>query len=163
MADVFGQIALERLLFPEYEYDIHYLSDAKSYRAHGTSLLRTNGRHDAPFDDEGGDRSENQTAATETLAVKKTDMVQKRVREFLHEQVKDPFCKQTAETALQPASQYDHDHYRFLICMSALDEMLQRIAPKQLKTTVLYLASYRHPPGHLGCSRMFYTLRQEQY
>lgn len=47
--------------------------------------------------------------------MEETDEMTITVEELLQEQADDPFCKQAAEAARQPDSQYDHDHYGFQI------------------------------------------------
>lgn len=60
----------------------------------------------------------------EVLALKETDVMPITAECSLQEQAKDSFCKQVAEPAGQPESQYDHDRHGFLVQKHAPDGIL---------------------------------------
>ena len=83
------------------------------------------------------------------------------VEEFLSAQAEDAFCRFAAETVGTPTSKFDIDRYSFLVRKSPLDRTLQRVVPTQLRPRVLYLAHHPRLAGHLGETRMYYTLRRK--
>lgn len=99
----------------------------------------------------------------EVLAVEGTGVGPITVGEFPQEQADDPFCKQPTETAGQPRSQCDHDGYGFLVQISALIGMPQPVVLSRLRARVLYLTHYSPLAGHPGGSRIYYTIRREDY
>lgn len=80
---------------------------------------------------------------TEILSDEETDVMSIAVKELLHKQAEDSFCKLGTETAGQLRSQYDQERYRLVVRESALDSMLQLVAPKRFTAKVLPLAHYQ--------------------
>ena len=85
------------------------------------------------------------------------------VEEFLRAQAENAFRRFSAETVRTPTSKFDIDRYGFLVRNSPLDRTLQRVVPTRLRSRVLYLAHHPRLQGHLGTTRMYYTLRREYY
>lgn len=77
--------------------------------------------------------------------------------DLLQDQTEDQFCKETAERAGQPGSQYDRDCYRLFVPKLALAWVLQTFVPQRLKARFMYLAHYPQVSGSPGGFRMYYT------
>lgn len=60
-------------------------------------------------------------------------------------------------------SEFDYDHYGFLVRKSKLDCALQRVVPSALKSRLLYLSHYPRLAGHPGGTRLYLTLRRDYY
>ena len=53
--------------------------------------------------------------------------------------------------------------YGFLSRRFPLDESLQRVVLKSLRSRILYLSHYSRLAGHPGSTRLYYTLRRKYY
>ncbi|CAN8075930.1 unnamed protein product [Agarophyton chilense] len=100
---------------------------------------------------------------TQILAQEETNVMPVTREEFLREQAQDAYCRTLADQIGFKGSPFDVDHNGYIVRRSTLDGSLQKVVPKALRPRFLYLAHYPRLSGHLGATRMYYTLRQQFY
>lgn len=85
------------------------------------------------------------------------------VAEFFTEQAKEPLCLTAREKVGDGKTLFDVNCNGILVHQAPLDEPLQWYVPESLQDLLLYLSHYPRYAGHHAATKMYTTLRRNNY